>query len=685
VKRLSVLMFLAIAVTLSWSQTSPQVTNTQPKLWLGTAWYPEQWPEQRWDIDLQMMQQAGINFVRVAEFAWSTMEPQEGKFNFDWLEHAITAAQKHNIYVVLGTPTAAPPAWLTQKYPDTLRVDEEGQRAIHGTRQQFSFTSPRYREFCRRIATEMAKRFGHNPNVIGWQIDNEYAEDSHDDYTRKQFQLWLKAKYRTLDSLNSHWATAYWSQTYDNWDEIPIPVAGHNPSLLLEWKRFVSDTYKSYQHDQVAAIRAVADPRHFITHNFMGWFNGFSQYVVSEELTFPSWDDYIGEGHLDPAKNAFLHDFTRGLKRTPFWVMETQPGSVNWAPINNSLDKGEVREMAWEAVGHGAEAVSYWQWRSALGGQEQIHGTLVAPDGLPVPLFDEVRQLGSEFATAADALSGTQPVSKVAVIHDYDSRWAIQFQRHNKDFDTLQHYRSWYRPLQRAGVNIDVISPSAPLTSYKLVVAPELNVLPDALAQKLADYVKQGGHLVLGPRSGQKDEFNALLPARQPGKILINLLGGQVEQYYALLDPAPVSGEAGSGEAKIWAERLQIVTPGADTILQYGKSNGWLDGQPVLISRQVGSGRISYLGAWVDDATMDILVRSALDVSNVSAPFGALPDGIEVCEREGAGKHTWIVLNHAKENREIVLPRAMKNVLHGGESTQKLQLAAHDVAVLSEP
>lgn len=684
-KRLSVLIFLALALSASWSQTRPQPANAEPKLWLGTAWYPEQWPEQRWDTDLQMMQQAGINFVRIAEFAWSTMEPQEGKFDFEWLEHAVTAAQKHNIYVVLGTPTAAPPAWLTQKYPDTLRVEEDGRRAIHGTRQQFSFTSPRYREFCRRIAGEMAKRFGHNPNVIGWQIDNEYAEESFDDYTRKQFQLWLKTKYKTLDSLNSHWATAYWSQTYDNWDEIPIPVAGHNPSLLLEWKRFVSDTYKSYQHDQVAAIRAVADPRQFITHNFMGWFNGFSQYVVAEELSFPSWDDYIGEGHLDPAKNGFLHDFTRGVKRTPFWVMETQPGSVNWAAINNSLDKGEVREMAWEAIGHGAEAVSYWQWRSALGGQEQIHGTLVAPDGLPVPLYDEVRQIGSEFAAAADALSGTQPVSQVAMIHDYDSRWAIRFQRHHKDFDTLQHYRSWYRPLQRAGVNIDVISPSAPLTNYKAVVAPELNVLPDALAQKLAAYVKQGGHLVLGPRSGQKDEFNALLPSRQPGKILIDLLGGQVEQYYALLDPAPVTGEAGSGEAKIWAERLQILSPGADTILQYGKSNGWLDGHPALLTRQVGSGRISYLGAWVDDATMDILVRSALDDSNVAAPFGALPEGVEVCEREGAGKHVWILLNHGKVNREMMFPRAMKNVLHGSESTQKIQLAPHDVAVLAEP
>lgn len=682
-KQIAILLALAVTIPSVWAQSSSNPPGATSKLWLGTAWYPEHWPEERWDTDLQMMQQAGINFVRVAEFAWSTMEPEEAKFNFAWLDHAIAAAQKRGIYVVLGTPTAAPPAWLTQKYPDTLRVDEDGQRAIHGTRQHFSFTSPRYRQFCIRIAGEMAKRYGHNPNVIGWQIDNEYANASFDDYSRKQFQLWLKAKYKTLDAINQRWSTSYWSQTYDKWDEIPIPASGHNPALLLEWKRFVSDTFKSYQHDQVAAIRAVADPRQFITHNLMGWFGGFDQYVVAQELTFPSWDDYIGEGHLDPADNAMLHDLTRGLKRTPFWVIETQPGSVNWAPINNSLDRGEVREMAWEAIGHGADAVSYWQWRSALGGQEQIHGALVAPDGLPVPLYEEVRQIGAEFAKASEALGNTQPVSSVAMIHDYDSRWAIEFQRHHKDFDSRKHYRSWYRPLQRNGLNVDVISPDAPLANYKLVVAPELNVLPDATAQKLADYVKQGGHLVLGPRSGQKDEFNALHTSRQPGKILGDLLGGQVEQYYALLDPVPVTGDAGTGEASIWAERMQSVAPDTVAFMEYGKSNGWLDGRPAILTRQVGRGRISYVGAWVDDTTMDLLVREALTDAGIDPPFGALPKGIEVCEREGGGRRFYIVINHAKEERDMALPHRMKNILQGGES-DRIRLAPHDVAVLGE-
>ncbi|MFZ0036300.1 MAG: beta-galactosidase, partial [Candidatus Acidiferrales bacterium] len=210
----------------------------QNAIMLGAAWYPEQWPESRWEEDLRLMEAADLKVVRIAEFAWSRMEPSEGHYDFDWLERAVNLAGKHHIVSVLGTPTATPPAWLTQKYPDTLRVEPNGQRVTHGNRAHASVSSPRYREFCRRIAEQLAIRFGHNPNVVGWQIDNEYgyALMSYDEATRQQFRAWLKAKYKTLDKLNTHWTTSYWSQTYDDWGEIPIPIGGHNPGLMLDWK-----------------------------------------------------------------------------------------------------------------------------------------------------------------------------------------------------------------------------------------------------------------------------------------------------------------------------------------------------------------------------------------------------------------------------------------------------------------
>ena len=277
------------------TQTNARAT-APPPLWLGTAWYPEAWPQSVWASDLALMQQAHVRFVRVAEFAWSTMEPSEGVYDFAWLDRAIDEAAKHNLYTVLGTPSAAPPAWLTQKYPETLRIDENGMRAEHGNRQQFDFDSPKYRELCRTIAAKMAERYGHNPNVIGWQIGNEYQKDSFNPHTRADFDGWLESRYGTLANLNDRWTTSYWSQTYSNWNQIPIEITPGNPGLLLSWKRFVSETWRGFQKDQIDAIRPVSDARQFITTNMLGFDLPFDHEVVARDLDFASWDDYVPEG-----------------------------------------------------------------------------------------------------------------------------------------------------------------------------------------------------------------------------------------------------------------------------------------------------------------------------------------------------------------------------------------------------
>ncbi|MBZ5549387.1 MAG: beta-galactosidase [Acidobacteriia bacterium] len=659
-----------------WSQNS-----SAPPILLGTAWYPEQWPEAQWESDLSLMEKAGVRMVRVGEFAWSRMEPSEGHYDLDWLDRAVAAAGKHGIYAVLGTPTAAPPAWLTQKYPETLRVDKEGHRAEHGNRQQFNWANPKYRELARKIAEQMAKRFGRNSLVLGWQIDNEYAEVSFDPETRSQFQQWLKARYGTLDSLNVRWTTAYWSQTYSSWDQVPIETDYGNPGLLLSWQRFVSDTWRSYQKNQLDVIRANSDPRQFITTNMMGWFDGYDHYTVAQDLDLAAWDDYVGQGHLDPARNGATHDLTRGFKQKNFWVMETQPGSVNWAPINNSLDKGEVRAMAWHDVGHGADAVSYWQWRSALNGQEEYHGTLVGADSTPVPLYSEVQQIGQEFARAGSVLAGTSPRSEVAILHSYDSRWAIQWQKHNKDYDPVEELISYYRPLRAISQSIDVLPPTARLERYKLVVAPGLNVFSESTAKNLAEYVQQGGHLVLGQRSGMKDDDNGLQPARQPGP-LVELLGGRVEQYYALADPVPVAGKFGSAQGKQWAELLSAKADDVEVLARYGKSNGWLDGQPAAITRRVGRGRITYIGAWLDDAAMAAAAKWMSEVSGVKPALGPVPDGIEVYPRYGENREVYVIVSFAKREETVTLPAAMVDVLAGG-TKQTVSLPRYGVAVLS--
>ncbi|WP_158751874.1 beta-galactosidase [Acidobacterium sp. S8] len=668
----------------SLSIASAQATQyaEKPPLLLGAAWYPEQWPESRWEADLELMEAAHLHLVRVGEFAWSVMEPAEDKYDFAWLDRAIELAAKHHICVVLGTPTAAPPAWLTTKYPDTLRMDEKGVRDEHGNRQQFSFASERYRKFAHEITEKMAERYGHNPNVVGWQLDNEYAAPSFDPEAKAQFHAWLKAKYGTIDNLNNRWTTSYWSQTYDNFDEIPVREKGENPGLLLDWKHFVSDTWKSYSANQISAIRPHADKRQFITTNTMGWFDGFDEYVVHSNLDIAAWDDYIGDEHYDWLDNGARHDMTRGFKDKNFWVMETQPAFVNWHAVNSTLARGQVRDMAWQAIGHGADAVAYWQWRSALNGQEQYHGVLVGADGTPVPVYDEVKQVGEEFDKTGKALEGTTPQSSVALINDYDSRWAINFQRHNRNFDPVAEMVNFYGPLYKQAQSVDVISVHDSLDKYKLVVAAGLNVLSKETADHLLAYMKQGGNLVLGPRSGMKDEYDALNVERQPGP-LVDALGGRVEQFYALEDKVPVSGDTGSGSASLWAEQLSAKAVDTQVLLRYGASNGWLDNQPAAITRKVGKGTITYVGAWIDDDLLAKLTSSLLQQHGVKPILPDAPDGVEVCQRKGNGHSVLILINHNTAKAHVKLPHEMRDLLGDGSRTS-VDLPAYGVDVLSE-
>ncbi len=633
------------------------------------------------------MESGHLHLARIGEFAWSTMEPTEGNFDFVWLDHAIAMAAKHHIVIVLGTPTAAPPAWLTTKYPETLRVDNDGKRDEHGNRAQFSFTSPKYRYFAHRIAEKMAERYGHNPNVVGWQLDNEISSTSFDPETRSQFHAWLKVKYGTIDKLNKQWTTAYWSQTYNDFDQIPVHDKQENSALLLDWRRFVSDTWKSYCQNQVDAIRPHVDSRQFITTNTMGAFDGFDAYTVHSVLDIAAWDDYVATTVFDPAFNGAAHDLTRGFKQKNFWVMETEPAFVNWRPNNNAINKGQMREMAWQAVSHGADAVEYWQWRAALNGQEQYHGTLAGVDGTAVPAYDEARQIGEEFERAGEALSGTTPQSSVAIIESFDSRWAIDLQRFNQAFNPFEELVDFYRPLREASQGVDLLPPSASLDRYKLVVAPALNLVTAKDAENLEAYVRQGGHLVLGPRSGMKNEYNATWQQRQPGP-LADLLGGRVEAYYALDGNIAVSGEAGTGEAKVWAEFLSATSSDTKTLLTYGAANGWLDGKPAAISRQVGKGSVTYIGFWPDTKLLKALIANSVKAAAVTPFLTGVPEGVEVSERSGNGKTVLILINHNLTPEQVALPAGMK-VLIGKSSSSvtgsgSLMLEKYGIAVLQK-
>jgi len=650
-----------------------------PPIAFGTAWYPEQWPEARWEPDLQLMTAAHINTVRIAEFAWSSLEPEEGRFEFGWLDRAIAAAAAHGIRVVLGTPTAAPPVWLTERYPDVLRVDEDGQRAGHGGRRQFSFASARYRAFARDIANRLAARYGRNANVIGWQIDNEIGPPSFDPAAVALWHRFLAERYGTVAELNGRWATAYWSQAYQRFDQVPLHGTGQqNPGLLLDFRHFCTETWTSYVQNQVQAIRAHADPRQFVTTNSMHWNAGYDHFRLHAGLDLAAWDDYIETPEPDWAANGANHDLVRGYKDRNFWVMETQAGRIDWVAVNRALRPGQVREMGWQAVQHGADAVLYWEFRPAPNGQETNYGTLLAPDGTPAPIYREIAKLGGEFARASAALAGTQLVADVAFLWSYDSRWAIDIQPMHKDFDPVAEWVDIYRPFRAAAGGVAVRPPDADLSRYKLVVAPSLNVLTGPQAANLAAYVRNGGTLLLGPRTGQKDGYDALWDARQPGP-LRDLLGAHVEQFYALDKPVPVAGALGAGTTSIWADALVPDRPDARPLLSYRDPGGWLDGRAAVVMTQVGKGRVGYLGAWLDPARMAALAATLLKEAGVRPPLPGADPALEVGERDGEGRRVVIAINHDDRPHAMTVPPGA--TLVAGSVTGGT-IAPHDLAVL---
>jgi beta-galactosidase len=661
------------------------ISPDPPALLLGAAWYPEQWPESRWNADLDLMQRAHLHVVRVGEFAWTALEPREGTYQLDWLERAIDLAAKHGIYVILGTPTAAPPVWMAKKYPEILITDSNGKQYKGATRNHYNWNSLRYRGFVREIDEQLAKRFGHNPNVIGWQIDNEYSKASFDAETQKQFQAWLEHRYQSIDRLNQAWTTSYNNQTYSSWDEVPLVdgTTDNSPGLWLDSKRFISESLRSYQGVQIQAVRRYSDSRQKISTNMMGWFDLYDHYTVAQDLDIVGWDNPQVWGSFEPVRNGATHDLMRGLKGGNYWVLESTAGPRGGGDASVMLERGEMRAAIWSYIGHGADLISYWQWRDALNGGEQNHGAIVDVDGEPDPIYDEYKQIGEEFEKVAPYLKDTHVVSEVAILHSYPSRWAINWQKMNPAYDAIDELMSYYTPLHELGFSVDIVPPDRDLSRYKLVIAPGLNVLTQDEAKNLEDYVRHGGHLVFGQRSAMKDENNSRWPQRQPGP-LVSLLGARVEQYTALNNSVEVEGRWGDAKAQLFAEELKVLSPDTTVLARYHAPYSWLDGQPAAVTRRIGPGSVTYIGAWLDADGMKGAMRSFVSASGLQLPTLTAPDGVEIYQRVGGGRRILIVDNVSHQTQKIELRQTMTD-LFSGQRKSSTELPPYGVSIFEAP
>jgi beta-galactosidase len=654
----------------------------------GVDYYPEHWPESQWDSDARMMKDAGINFVRLAEFAWVKMEPAEGQFDFAWLDRAIQVLNAQGIKVMLGTPTAAPPAWLYAKFPDIATMNENGVRHRFGSRRDYCLHNPNFLAATRRIVTAMAEHYKNHPGVIGWQIDNELGNPyCFDAFCQKAFQDYARNKFKTLDALNQAWGTIFWGHTYTDWSQVPLPwntlFGAHNPSLALDHRRFHSRATRDYLKLQVDLLRKIA-PKQPITHNAMGYFDQVDYSELFEPVDFLAWDNYpmFGEDYSYYFGTSLAHALMRGAKDNQnFIVMEQQAGLPGWLSFwGRQAAPGLYRVWTYQAVANGADGMVYFRWRTSRFGSEQYWQGVLDQDSHPNARFRMVSRMGKEFAQLTELLRGSKIKSDVAILVSPDSRWAFRIQPLTREFDYNRQMRMYYEGFRRHGASVDAVFPQHDFSKYKILVAPSLFVVTPDLAAKLRQFVEGGGTLVLSYRSGVKDQHNVYTDRTLPGP-LAELAGIAIRDFdpHTNQEQEVVDDEGVRYPARAWFDILEPTT--ADVLATYTK--GYYAGKPAATVNRVGTGTVIYIGTEVAEPGYARLAAFVCDEKGVSvAP--AMPEGVEYAERDKDGKKIIFLMNYTEKPQTVTLGAPLSNALTGGTEPASVEIPAFDVKVLTK-
>lgn len=663
------------------------------KMPVGVDYYPEHWKRERWALDARLMREAGFNIVRLTEFAWGFMEPAEGEYDFSLFDDALKVLGDHGLFAILGTPTAVVPAWMVKKYPDIMAMKPDGSRKVWGVRKDACYNSSAYQIASERITRAMAEHFRDTPNVIGWQTDNEFdGHECHCTLCQSDFRNWLQGKYGTVEKLNEAWGTHFWGQLYRAWDEIqsPADMINYNPSLCLDWKRYMSWVNVRFQREQVKIIREVC-PHHFVTHNTMSFFPAVDCYGLCEDLDFASWDNY--PIYLSPSVMygaAAGADLVRGFKGKNFWIMEQTAGPAGWGVFARNVRPGELRLIAYQQLAHGCDGMLWFRWRSCTAGREQYWHGLLGHDGVPRRRYQEAARTAGEFQSIWPEIEGTTVKPEVAILYDYDCVWANEIQPsyvgNNAYQDLIQRM---YDPLLRAGVNADIVPTTADFSKYKLILAPGLYVMPDELALRLEQFVKEGGVFVTDTRTGVKTETSLCHERPLPG-LLADTLGIIVEEYeglghmwnagspcdYKLTGKGVVNG---TFTAPFFTDWMKVTT--AEPLAEFD-SPTHMKGSPAATRNSLGKGWGYYVGTVVAEIDFyDQLIRDALQKAGID-PVLLPPLGVEVCVREGQGRKIIFILNQSGREQIVPVPSGKKELITGITTSDSIKLQEFEVAVI---
>lgn len=661
------------------------ISPKAPFLWHGGDYNPEQWPREVWAEDFRLMQQAGVTAATVGVFSWVSLQPAEDRFTFDWLDEIIDGLHTHGIKVILATPSAAQPAWMSQAYPDVLRSDENGLRRQHGQRTNYCPNSPNYRRLSANMARKLAERYGQHPAVILWHVSNEYAGACYCDTCAARFREWLQARYGTLDELNARWWTRFWSHTYTDWTQIMPPrknaeILTHG--LNVDYFRFMNESQLDCYRNERDVLRTIT-PNIPITTNLMGAYKPLDYRRWAQEMDVVSWDCYPNPNHA-PSDIAFLHDLMRGVKDgQPFLLMEQTPSSQNWQEINALKRPGVLRLWSYLAVAHGADSVLYFQWRRGRGGCEKLHGAVIEHAGRSdTRVFREVSQLGAELQALGDTVIGASVDARVGIMFDWDN-WhalddAIGPVREKRYLETV---RKHYRALFEKRVAVDIVFPDSDLSRYSLVIAPMLYMVKAGMVENIEAFVQNGGTFVTTYLSGLVDETDLAFENGYPGP-LSRVLGIWVEEIDALYadQTNSIVMADGSGEysCRHIADLLHAET--AEVLATFGSD--FYAGMPALTRNSFGKGLAYYIASDPDPLLLDRLYGELLQQHGIAAPFAA-PAGVEIAVRTKNDQPIFFLLNHQASEATVDIGDAVRlDLLTGEQVSGIVTLGGYGVRIL---
>lgn len=665
---------------------------------IGVDYYPEHWDKSRWQTDAEMMVKANIKLIRIGEFAWSLYESEEEKYDFTWMDEILNFFDKYGIKIVLCTPSATPPKWMSDKYPEIYQDDIHGNAKIFGTRKHYCFNSDLYRKKTKILVEMIAFRYAGHPVVEAWQVDNELGwANTARCYCSKceeKFRKWLKNKYQKIDNLNKKYGTTFWSQIYNSFDEVIIPKAGacydtchdtqgQNPGLLLDYYRFSSDSVISFMEESVKTIKKFSNKP--ITTNMLDASvnsgTGIDYFKLSENLDFISWDNYI-EFQWGIAKDAAVskdHALMRSYKKQPFWVMEQQSGACGWSKMGPTPTPGKLRLWTYQAVANGADTVVYFRWRACpFGTEENWHGIL-NHDGKPNRRYEEISCIGFEMEQLSKNYGALQPLAKVAIIKSFDSEWSHSIHKHVEGFHYDQLLLSYYKPFFDMGVAVDFVKPYENLQSYDLVLAPALLMLNENEKANLEEYVKKGGKLHLTFRSGIKDEYNNMLMDTVPG-MFKELAGIEVCDYDPQFEKQnKVSTVFGEGTTKLWCD---IITPTTAKSLGI-YTDDFYAGQSCFTVNQYGTGEVFYLGCDLDESAMDSLVKYLGKKANIPLDLYNIT-GVEAVETTDGKTKAFFLMNHNSYPVVVNLDHNYTEMITRREVLETVSIEAYGVVILNQ-